>query len=82
MCGSVHRLFDRMRREKRRGGLDVCHTGIKNAESCEVEVSMAGKMSMKMGEEAQDLDMKMDMKGTSFQDPLKMKITGSVAAMG
>ncbi len=57
-------------------------TGINNAESCDVEVSMTGKMSMKMGEEAQDLDMKMDMKGTSFQDPLKMKITGSVAAMG
>ena len=63
-------------------GLMSAVTGINNAESCEVEVSMAGKMSMRMGEEAQDLDMKMDMKGTSFQDPLKMKITGSVAMMG
>ncbi|MCI8364097.1 MAG: hypothetical protein HFG34_03985 [Eubacterium sp.] len=57
-------------------------TGINNAESSEIEASMTGKMSMKMGEESQDLDMKMDIKGTMFQDPLKMKMTGSVSAMG
>lgn len=57
-------------------------TGINNAESCEMEISMAGKMSMKMGEESQDLDMKMDMKGAMFKDPFKMKIAGSVSSMG
>ena len=57
-------------------------TGINNAESCEMEISMAGKMSMKMGEKSQDLDMKMDMKGVMFKDPFKMKIAGSVSSMG
>lgn len=57
-------------------------TGINNAESSEIEASMSGKMSMKMGEESQDLDMKMDIKGTMFKDPFKMKMTGSVSAMG
>lgn len=57
-------------------------TGINNAGSCEMEISMAGKMSMKMGEESQDLDMKMDMKGVMFKDPFKMKMGGSVSSMG
>ncbi len=57
-------------------------TGINNAESCEIEIGMSGKMSMKMGEESQDQDLKMDLKGAMFQDPVKMKITGSVSSMG
>lgn len=57
-------------------------TGVNNAESCEIEASMTGKMSMKMGKESQDLDMKMDLKGAMFNDPFKMKITGSVSSMG
>lgn len=57
-------------------------TGINNAESCEIETSMSGKMSMKMGEDSQNLDIKLDAKGAVFKDPFKMKITGTVSSMG
>lgn len=57
-------------------------TGVNSAKSFDMEAKMSGKMSMKFGEESQDLDMNMDMKTTCFTDPYKVKASATTTAMG
>lgn len=57
-------------------------TGINNAKNFDMEAKMSGKMSMKFGEESQDMDMTMEMKGTCFTDPGKVKVSATTTTMG
>lgn len=57
-------------------------SGVNSATSFDLEAKMSGKMSMAIGEESQDIDMSMDMKGTCFTDPYKVKVSATTTAMG
>lgn len=57
-------------------------TALNKAKSFEADVTMKGKMSVKLGEESQDMDINMTMNQTQFTDPMKAKTTMNVDVMG
>ncbi len=57
-------------------------TSLNTAKSFDMDATVSGKMSMKMGDQSQDLDLSTKVAGTCFTDPYKMKVTTSVTTMG
>lgn len=50
--------------------------------SLEIQTKISGKMSAKMGEETEDMELSSDLKGSFFSEPFKMKMTGTTSSMG
>lgn len=57
-------------------------SSINKAKSFDMKATMSGKMTMKMGEQSQDMDMAMEMTGTQFTDPVKAKVTATQTVAG
>lgn len=52
------------------------------AANFDMTAKMTGKMSVKMGEISQDMDLSTDITGTQFTDPLKAKVVSTVKTAG
>lgn len=52
------------------------------AKSLEIQTKISGKMSAKMGEETEDMELSSDLKGSFFVEPFKVKMTGTTSSMG
>lgn len=57
-------------------------TKMNSAKSVDMKAKMSGKLTMKMGDTSQDVDMNLELNATQFTDPMKVKITGTMNAMG
>lgn len=55
---------------------------INSAENFDVKANITGKMSLKMGEESQDMDLSTEVTCTQFADPFKVKVTSTQSTMG
>lgn len=57
-------------------------TDVNSAKSYDIEATMAGKVSIKMEDETQEMDMNTVMTGTSFTDPYKVKASTTITVLG
>ena len=57
-------------------------TNINKAKSFQMDAKLTGKVSVKMGEQSQDVDMGMEMTSTQFTDPVKAKIVVKTTSAG
>lgn len=55
---------------------------INSVKNFDMSMKMDGSIKMFMGEESQDIDMGLELKGTQFTDPLKAKYTTTVKTLG
>lgn len=57
-------------------------TGLNKAKSYEMNTKLTGKISVKAGEQSQDMELNMDMTSTQFTEPMKAKILMKTSSAG